>query len=606
MPARLWRTHEHGARVSAPRVSVPRLLFVALSLVAALAAVAVVAPPAALHAQERSLEITSFDVDLHVEKKATLLVTERITANFIGSWNGIYRAIPVRYRMDNGSDYTINIDVLSAKDELGNALRQELSRDGANIRIKAWIPNAVNATHTLNLTYRVSSALRFFDDHDELYWNVTGNAWDYPIQSVTARVFLPAGASGLRHSVYTGAYGARGADAVVEEAPEFTTFRTTGPLGLHENMTVVQAWNTGVVDRPSALSKAWHFVISNVFLMLPVLVLILMLMLWSRYGRDPAVGTVVTRYEPPSGMSPAFAGTVMDGTTDHRDIAATLVDLAVRGYVVINEFPKSSLFGLSRGRDYSIARVTPAPPGALAAHETLMLEGLFAKNSELVSMDDLENSFYTTLSRMGSVLRKQLIDSGFYHRSPGAVIAFFLLIGIVVGFTIYGVGLALGPRYGFSPESVVLSAWGSFFAIVIVGWVMPRRTLRGIQMVREVRGFEEFLARVEGERMRTVIDRPELFEKYLPYAIAFGVDKQWAEKFDGLTMAPPRWYVGSNHDGFQSRMFASHLRSMTTTATTAFASSPRSSSGSGLSGGGGGGGGGSSGGGFGGGGGGGF
>ena len=351
---------------------------------AAVIACACVLAPTVASAQERTLQIRAFDAEYHVTERGELLVTERITAHFTGSWNGIYRVIPIRYAMDNGSDYTLALHLGGATDEHGTALRTEVERDGALLKVKAWIPGAHDATHTLVLTYRVDNALRFFEEHDELYWNVTGSSWDYPIDSVTARVFLPRSATNVRSTAFLGAAGSREAGASIVEEGTITTFRANRPVALREGFTIVHGWDPGAVQRPSSIAKAGRFARSNIVLLFPLITLAGMLFLWRRLGRDPALGSIVAKYEPPHDMTPAEAGVLVDLAVDNRDIAATLVDLAVRGHIRIHEEEKSSLLGFAR-QEYRIERLTDrAEWAALKPHELDMLEGLFDKHPDMV------------------------------------------------------------------------------------------------------------------------------------------------------------------------------------------------------------------------------
>jgi hypothetical protein len=569
-------------------------------------------PAHALHAQ-RSLEISSLDATYDVSRDGTLSVTERITAHFSGQWNGLYRVIPLRYSMPLGTSYIADVHIRDVRDETGRALRHEESREGAFLKVKAWIPGANDATHSLVLTYDVDHALRFFNDdddlngggHDELYWNVTGNSWDYPIESVHARVQFPAGATGLRTAVYTGLTGATSSDAIssTNAASSTADFQTARPLQLHEGMTIVVGWAPGLIARPTRLDRLGHWLRGNLIFMLPIFLFLIMFMIWLKWGKDPAIGTVVTQYEPPAGMTPAEVGTVVDMSVDDRDIAATLVDLAVRGHIRIHETESAKILGLTLGTgSYSIERLLPpAEYAKLAEHERLMMTGLFESGRDKVTMSELHNSFYTTLSQIKTRLWKCMMDAGLFRQDPNTVRGIYVFVAIVVYALVHVVGVRLAVQYGVEPEMVMFV--GILCAVIVFafGTLMPRGTMRGVQIVRKVLGFQEFLSRVEGDRMRTVIDRPELFEKYLPHAIALGVDRQWAKKFEGLTLPAPQWYVGPYVGPFHPHLFVGQVSHMTSAVGSTLSSSPRGSSGSGFSGGGG-----SSGGGFGGGGGGGF
>src|SRR5258706_16067166 len=162
---------------------------------------------------QRSYTIERFDALIRVAPDASLDVTETITARFVGSYNVIYRKIPVIYRMPQGLNWTLGLKLQSVTDDRGRRLNVETSREQHYIKFKVWIPGAANATRTIVLHYRVTNGLRFFDEHDELYWNVTGNEWDVPLRAASARIELPPGADGVRAIAFNGAYGSAAQDA---------------------------------------------------------------------------------------------------------------------------------------------------------------------------------------------------------------------------------------------------------------------------------------------------------------------------------------------------------------------------------------------------------
>jgi len=163
-----------------------------------------VAVPAAA---ERTLVIERFDAIIDVDSDGSIAVEETIVPRFTGSWNGIFRTIPVEYRTPQGLNYTLRLAVESVTDDSGQKLKYESSRERHYRKLKIWVPGATDATRTVKLRYRVSNGLRFFDEHDELYWNVTGDEWEVPIESASALVRLPSGVSGVRATAFRGAYG---------------------------------------------------------------------------------------------------------------------------------------------------------------------------------------------------------------------------------------------------------------------------------------------------------------------------------------------------------------------------------------------------------------
>ncbi|HEX5634266.1 MAG TPA: DUF2207 domain-containing protein, partial [Gemmatimonadales bacterium] len=180
----------------------------------ALAAVLLLAASPPLAAQ-RSLAIDRFHSEVQVREDGSIEVAETITATFTGSWNGIYRKVPVQYRTPQGFNWEIRIELLSAMDDAGAALRTETLREGHFVKYRMWVPGAQNATRTITLRYRARNALRFFEDHDELYWNATGDEWDVPLGMTSATVHLPGGATGLRATAFNGVYGSTSREADV-------------------------------------------------------------------------------------------------------------------------------------------------------------------------------------------------------------------------------------------------------------------------------------------------------------------------------------------------------------------------------------------------------
>ena len=259
-------------------------------------ALAAAALPA--HAQERSLDIREMNARIIVTRAGNVSVTERFVVHFNGSWNGIYRMIPVEYDAPGGLNYTLRLRIESVTDDAGTELRHEVERVGDSRRIRMWVPGAHDATRTVILTYSADNALRFFDEHDELYWNVTGAEWDFPIQSVTAEVILPDDVTGIRTTSFTGAHGST-ENAVVEQNGSVITFRGTRPLGYREDLTLVVGWNPGVVTRPTTTDRATSLLASNSVLFAPVIAFLAMFALWRQTSSRPITPAAMAMGPPP-------------------------------------------------------------------------------------------------------------------------------------------------------------------------------------------------------------------------------------------------------------------------------------------------------------------
>ena len=556
---------------------------------------------------QRSLVIEDFYSDILVMKDGTINVTETISPHFTGSWNGIYRTIPVRYRTPQGFDYRLFLNMLSITDGEGRPLKYERRRFGNYQKFKVWVPDAFNATRTVVLNYTVPNGLKFFDDHDELYWNVTGDEWEFPILSAGAEILLPAGVKNLRAVAFTGGYGSTESAAKVEIAENLVTLEGLRPLNFREGLTVAVAWDPGLVSRPGPLRLAGLFLRSNWIFSVPLIVFLLMFCLWYKRGRDPRLRPIAPQYEPPDQMTPAEVGTLVDNSPDMRDITSTIVDLAVRGYLVIEGQPKEHWSGLSSlsKMDYTFTlRKKPAEWKGLQPHEEELLRAVFSAGTvESVSISELENRFYLYLPSIHGQIFDRLIGRRYYLNRPDKVKQGYLAGAVVIG--IVAVLGAMGAdSVGLAPAGTAVAGVLSAGLVAVFGAFMPARTYGGARALEGVLGFEEFLNRVESDRFERIVKTPEMFEKFLPFAMALGVEKNWAKAFADIYREPPEWYRGSGFpSGFYVGSFVSDLGHMSTQTSAAMISSPRSSGGSGF---GGGGGGGSSGGGFGGGGGGGF
>ncbi|MGH9688306.1 MAG: DUF2207 domain-containing protein [Candidatus Acidiferrales bacterium] len=557
----------------------------------------------ALPVAARQLVIQHFDERVTVDPDASIEVAEMIDVQFIGGpWHGIYRTIPVEYTSPSGLNYTLFLKPLSVTDDNGQPLRYETSRQGRYLQFKIYVPNADDSTRTVVLRYRVLDAVRFFSDHDELYWNVTGDQWDAPIEAASAHIELPAGTTGLRATAYTGVYGSREQQAQVSVKGNAADIQTTAPLGYRAGLTAVVGWDKGFVHAPNGWQKTWLFLRSNWPFAIPIIVFFVMLWLWWTRGRDPERDSITVQYDPPDKLSPAECGTLVDDEAGMRDITATLVDLAVNGYMTIEQKQNDGMMGLVHHRDYIFhLKKPPAEWTGARPHEQEMLAAIFGTGSADVPLADLQNRFYTHLPAIKDQIFDSLIEKNYYLHRPDVVRQSYLGVGVLVGFL-----LAAGSGWLEGATGVASLTWiiaGIVTAAIIcgVGWFMPARTLTGARKYAQVLGFEQFLGRVEKDRIERLEKTPDLFEKYLPYAMALHVEKGWVQQFSGIAMQPPAWFQGYWGAGFMPYLLLADLNAMSFQAGSVMASAPRS-----IGGGSGFGGGGMAGGGFGGGGGGGF
>jgi uncharacterized membrane protein len=557
---------------------------------------------AAIPAGARQLRIKHFDAQIEVHANGTIDVTETIEIQFTGAWHGLYRTIPVQYSDPHGFNYTLFLDPISITDDSGQKLKYERSNEGRNTKFKIYVPDAEDVTRTVIFHYQVLDALRFQEDHDELYWSVTGDEWDAPIDQVTARIVLPAGATGVRAVAYTGAYGANAHDAKVTVGDTIEV-ESTRPLSFHEGLTAVVGFDKGLVHPPSSLTLFLRFLRSNIPLLMPVFAFFAMLWWWWTHGRDPQRNAITVQYDPPDNLSPGECGTLVDNEAAMSDITATLVDLAVKGYLTIEQTEETHMLGLSHDKAYIFhLKKPPAEWAAARPHEQEMLNALFDGGATTdVSLASLQNHFYTHLPAIRERIFSALIADGYYFHRPDTTKSGYIGAGTALGILFF-IGSGLLQRItGISQTTWTIAGILSGFIICAFGWFMSSRTTTGERALEKVLGFEEFLGRVEKDQIARLETRPELFEKFLPYAMALHVEKKWVQAFSGIALQPPQWFQAPYGSGFQALYLVNDLNFMSSHVGSVMTSAPRSSSGSSGFGGGG-----FSGGGFGGGGGGGF
>jgi uncharacterized membrane protein len=572
-----------------------------LGLLAICLAVFLAVSPA--FAAVRQLVIQHFDDEVVVSEDGTMDVIETIEARFSGeNWHGLYRMIPTEYTNDAGLNYSLLIDHITVTDSDGHSLKYDQSREGRYTKFKIYISNADDSTHTVMLHYRVLDAIRFFEDHDELYWSVTGNDWEVPIEFASAHIGLPAGVTGLHAVAYTGATGSRAQDAVVEVHDNFVDIHTTRPLSFHQGLTAVVGFDKNFVHELSAAAKFVQFLRSNTPLLIPIGVFFVMFWLWWTRGRGPEHQAIAVQYEPPDKLTPGECGTLVDNEAAMRDITATLVDLAVKGYLTIEQRDESHLLGLSHSKEYIFhLKKSPAEWASARAHEQQMLAALFGNGAITdVKLSDLQNHFYTQVPGIRDSIFEALMTDNYYLHRPDTVRQGYIGAGLAIGFLTVAGNVVLARATGIASATWVIAGIATGLVICGFGYFMSARTVTGQRALEKVLGFEDFLGRTQKDQIDRLQTTPELFEKYLPYAMALHVEKKWVQVFSGITMQPPSWYQGSYGSGFMPYLLVNDLNMMSTQAGTTMASSPRSSGGSGF------GGGGMSGGGFGGGGGGGF
>jgi uncharacterized membrane protein len=543
--------------------------------------------------------INEFRSDITVREDSSFVVNETLRVTFHKPRHGIYRDIPFKYVTELGKVIRTPIKVISVRDDSGRTWKYKVSKTGPLIRIRIGDPNKyVRGNQTYVITYRMQNAILFFDDHDELYWNVTGNYWKAPIQEASADIHLDVGqkSGNLWQGCYTGVLGSTASECEYDSYDNGSRFVTKRNLNAGEGFTIAFGWDKGLVSPPSGWVRfLWAINVEEnwIFLFSP-LAMITMLWLWRRKGRDPKVReSIAVMYEPPKfdqrPLTPGEVGTLVDERLDRRDITSTIVGLAVKGYIRIEETKKEGV--LFDSADHYLKKMK-SPDENLSAFETELMKSLFPAGLPGTLVSSLKNKFYTNLDILKRTLYGELVRKKYFLINPEKVRSSYVVTGIIIMVAGAFVFAWLTPG---SVGKGIFAAVLTGLPVLGFGRVMPAKTRAGALAHSEILGFQEFLNRAEKDRLERMGDK-DLFSKFLPYAIALGVADNWAKAFEGIFQNPPQWYVSpGGFRTFYPYSFAHSLNSMTSDLSSAMFSAPR---GSGVSGGGGGGGGGFSGGGF--------
>jgi len=568
--------------------------------------------------------IHRYGVAIQIEQDDSIVVKETIDYDFgTAQRHGIFRDIPTTLRYDDAHDRTYPLDVLSVTGSPGTPVQYETQDAGAGTtRIRIGDPDGtITGRHTYVITYRMGGALNRFPDHDELYWNAIGPDWSVPIQQAKVTVSAPGPID--RIACYGGPAGSSlpcEKSALKGGAASFTQ----GSLDPYDAFTVVVGLPKGIVAEPAPiLTERWT--LGRSFTATPLTVggsLFLAALVVGGFGRmvwragrdrryrgsqvDVLMGApaetpeqVVPLFEgdasgpvefaPPIGLRPGQIGTLVDEVANPLDVTASVIDLAVRKYLVIEEIPKKGWFGKP---DWKLTKLKD-PDRELLEYERELLDGLFEDGRE-VELSNLRTKFVSRLHRVQEALYRDAVGQRWFAGRPDRIRGRWVAVGI--GVLVAGAVLEFAAvrwtRLALLPLAVILAG-----LLLIVGarW-MPRRTATGTGLVRRIRGFRTVIATAE-TNMARFAEKENLFTRYLPYAIVFGLTEKWARAFEVLGEPPPdtSWYVSSN--AFAYGAFSDAMDGFTVTTAGTIASTPSGSGGSGFGGGSAGGGGGGGGGG---------
>ncbi len=618
-------------------------------------------------AQERILDYFS---DIQVQRDGSMVVEETIQVRAEGHKikRGIFRDFPTDYRDRLGNRYRVDFELLEVRRD-GHTEPYHTEQQSNGIRIYAGSKNVLlkPGVYRYSLRYRTNRQLGFFADHDELYWNVTGNGWDFPIERAAARVILPPDVpiGSIQVEGYTGAKGDKGKQysARVDENGD-ARFETTAPLPTHHGLTLVVSWPKGHIVEPDTQQRLSWFLNDNRGFLIAgggiLLLLAYFTIVWYRVGRDPESGVIIPLYTPPKGYSPAAMRFIKQMGYDHQAFGAAVVNMAVSGYLRIKE-DKAGKFTLEK-----TGRMPKLAPGEGAIASTLFGDGshklkLHHTNHQKIAKAleahkaslkrNYEKTYFVTNSGFivpGLLITLALLGVGLMNTGSkdkfimGAFImlwlsiwsigVFKLAVGIyqawgdarssgigsyarAIGSTLFALPFFAGEVFGIGMLTYTISLPFTLMLLLAIAinvlfyeW-LKAPTLAGQQLLQKVEGFKQYLGVAEQDELNfkhPPEKTPALFEAYLPYALALGVEQQWAKRFSQVLASAgqdghsyhPTWYSGKSWNSHNLAGFSGVMGSAIGSAISSSSSAPGSSSGSGSGGSSGGGGGGGGGGGW--------
>ena len=516
----------------------------------------------------------AFSAVVDIEPDSSIEVAETITGTFDEPRHGIFRNIPYQYRTAAGTNETIGITV-EAVGLFGRAESYDISRAGGYETIRIGDPNETfSGPFEYTIRYRVDRAILYHDNTDELYWNVTGSDWEGTFSTVNATVRVSGvSADALDVSCYTGANGSveSNCDAMVADG--------NVSVVAEDFLTVSVSFPKGIVTEPTALYRAKQLVADNagVFaLLVPLGVFVILFSRWRKNGKDAkGRGTIIAEYEPPDNLRPTEVGTLVDATVHDRDVSAAIVDLAVRGYLQIIEDETKVLFVTSKS--YRLRRLKP-DDATLKPFEVALMLGLFDGDEE-IKLTDRRSSMVVAKKKIEKDVYQEMATIGYYAKNPAVVRTTYLgfaLLAVLVTF--------VGGRVVASQISggvfVLVAGFATAAIIGLFGMVMPKKTEAGAIACEKALGFKLYLETAEKYRIQWQ-EKEKIFEKFLPYAMVFGVADKWSKALADVAREQPSWFVG-NYVAFNAVDFSHRVNSFTSAAAAVAA--PKSSGGSGGSG----------------------
>lgn len=553
-------------------------------------------------------KIYSYDSEIYIQEDASMIVEETIEvyAGGINIKKGIYRDFPTKYKDKNNNNYNVKFEVLEVlRDGKKEPFKTENQKNGVRVYIGDSNKTLSSGYYTYTIKYKTDRQIGYFDDHDELYWNVTGNGWSFAIDKATATVHLPddVDMSEVDFEAYTGAQGSKEKEytAYKDKYNNTVTFTTTSNLYSEEGLTIVVGFEKGIVHEPTFEEKLGYFFDDNkgvmIGLVCTAVIIVYCFITWCKVGKDPKKDIIIPRYNPPEGLSPAEVKFIDSMGKYDKVLEASILDLAVKGYLKM-ENEEEKIFGIKSNK------MTLVKTGKTMETDIPEVErGVYLYLPDVAKLEyssSLQPKLEKIQREQKSYLKKQN-DGKMYRKNLGllaisvvmSIITLIISIAFSIGMTedmfvvpfmsvwlsvwtigivsmfkttngfkscglilfmipfLIGEAVGIGVLIHFIGTGIALLILLLIIVNVIYAFLIKAYTKEGRRIKDEIEGFKLFIKTASEDEIRE--QTPETFDKYFPYAYALGLENDWAKKFESVLESynyEPNWctgmYVGSS------------------------------------------------------------
>ncbi len=546
-------------------------------------------------------QISDYSVEITLNQDSSMDVVETINYDFGGYHrHGIFRFIPVHFDVDGQKKLFglltrkltfDNIQVL--RDGQPEPFTTEKKDSNGNYFLKIGNANeTITGLHTYTISYRVHGSLRYFENYDEIYWNAIGLDWQVPIERADITITSDA-VRFNESSCYVGALESNKPCSFSQFDGNQSLVFSHQNLQAYEGLTVAASFDKGLVEKKELVGLSLFGILGSIATSLVALGGFIHLMI-RKYQRKYFVHDPIhARYSPPENLHPLLVGKMVDKTIHPRDISAGIIQLAIDGYITIEKTEKKGFLGSSDDYIFTLKKETAEnDAGINTILKDILFGDIFKLNPTEIrekKMSDISPNFISVyIRKLRNQVNTFLFDND-YLEKRGMSGNWIILIPFLFAFGFFAVQMVIPG---------IVSFFATFFVGIFMGMIDSRYTQKGWRTKHAIEGFKRFLEMTEKERYtfhNAPEKNPQEFMHYLPYAIALGVEKQWAEQFKNITIEQPDWYKGDSL--FVASHFVDDMSAFTQSVSSKSATRSSSSSGSsggGFSGGGSGGGGGGS------------